>query len=96
MTGARRARWAGIGALLLWPLTYAWMPLAGRGPAWVFVLVPVAEIGAVVLGLVAVLSGLRARRREGDSRAARWGIGLGGLALTLVIAGNVLGVVLVT
>lgn len=94
MTGARRARRAGIGALLLWPLSYAWIPLAGRNPGWLLVLVPLAEIGGVVLGLAAVWGGMRARRLEGDSRAARWGIGLGALALTLVIAGNVLGVVL--
>jgi hypothetical protein len=95
MTGARRARRAGIAALLLLPLSYAWVPLAGRGPGWVFVVVPPAELGTVVLGLVAVWGGLQARRREGNSRAARWGIGLGALAVTLVIVGNVLGVALV-
>ena len=96
MTRAGRARRAGIAALLLWPLSYAWIPLAERSPDWVFVLVSLAEIGAVVLGVAAIWSGVQARRREGDPSAARWGIGLGALALTLVVAGNVLGVVLLT
>jgi hypothetical protein len=89
------ARRAGIAALLLWPFSYAWIPLAERSP-WVFVLVPLAEIGAVVLGVAAVWSGIQARRRAGDSPAARWGIRLGVLALVLVVAGNVVGVVLLT
>lgn len=93
MTRARRARRAGIAALLLWPL-YAWIPLAGRSPAWVFVLVPLAEISAVALGIAAVWGGVRSRRREGDSRTARWAITLGALAVTLVIASNVVGVAL--
>lgn len=96
MTRARRARRAGIAALLLWPLSYAWVPLAERNPDWVFVLVPLAEIGAVVLGVAAIWSGVLARRVEGDSSAARWGIGLGAAALTLVVAGNVVGAVLLT
>jgi hypothetical protein len=96
MMRARRARRAGIAALLLWPFSYAWVPLAERSPAWVFVLVPVAEIGAVALGIAAIWSGVQARRRDGDSSGARWGLGLGALALTLVVAGNVVGVLLLT
>jgi hypothetical protein len=83
-----------MAALLLWPFSYAWIPLAERSPEWVFVLLPLAEISAVVLGVAAVWIGVQARRHDGDSPDARWGIGLGGLALTLVIAGNVLAIAL--
>lgn len=96
MRRARRARRAGIAALLLWPLSYAWIPLAERNPDWVLVLVPVAEIGAVVLGITAVWGGVQSRRHGGDSRAARWAIALGGLAVLLVIAGNVVGLALLS
>jgi uncharacterized YccA/Bax inhibitor family protein len=95
MTRPRRARRAGIAALLLWPLSYAWIPLAERSPGWVFVLVPLAEIGAVVLGITAVWGGVQSRRREGDSQTARWAIALGALAVTLVIAGNMVSLALV-
>jgi hypothetical protein len=95
MMHARTARRAGIAGLLLWPLSYAWIPLAERNPAWVLVLVPLAEIGAVVLGITAVWGGVRSKRRDGDSRAARWAIGLGALAVTLVIAGNMVSLALV-
>jgi hypothetical protein len=88
----RRARRAGTAALLLWPLSYAWIPLAQRSPQWVLVLVSLAEISAVALGVAAMWMGAHARRRDGDSSDARWGIGLGALALTLVIAGNVLAI----
>jgi hypothetical protein len=54
-----------MAALLLWPLSYAWIPLAQRSPPWILVLV---------------------------ASDARWGIGLGALALTLVIGGNVLAI----
>jgi hypothetical protein len=91
MTRARRARRAGIAALLVWPLSYAWIPLAERSPGWVLVLVPLAEISAVVLGITAVWGGVRSRSREGDSRAARWAIALGALAVTLVLVGNLVG-----
>jgi hypothetical protein len=96
MTRARRARRAGIAALLLWPLSYAWTPLAERSPGWVFVLVPLAEISAVVLGITAVWGGVQSRSREGDQQTARWAIALGALAVTLVLAGNVVGLALLS
>lgn len=96
MTRARRARQASIAALLLWPLSYAWIPLAERSPGWVFALVPFAEISAVVLGITAVWGGVRSRSREGDSHTARWAIALGALAVTLVTAGNVVGLALLS
>ena len=94
MTRARRARRAGIAALLLWPWSYAWIPLAERGPGWVFVLVPLAEIGAIVLGIMAIWGGVHSKSGEAESPTARWAIALGALAVTLVIAGNVVGLAL--
>lgn len=96
MTGARRAHSAGIAALLLWPLSYVWIPLAERSPGWVFVLVPLAETGALVLGITAVWGGVQSRSREGDSQTARWAIAFGALAVTLAIAGNVVGLALLS
>lgn len=96
MTRARRALRAGIAALLLWPFSYAWIPLAERSPGWVFVVVPLAEIGAVVLGITAVWAGAHSRSREGDAQTARWAIALGALAVALVIAGNVVGLALLS
>jgi uncharacterized YccA/Bax inhibitor family protein len=79
MTRARRARQASIAALLLWPLSYAWIPMADRSPGWVFILVPLAEISAVVLGITTMWGGVQSRRREGDPQTARWAIALGAL-----------------
>jgi hypothetical protein len=82
--------------MLVWPFSYAWIPLGERSPAWVFILVPLAEVAAIALGVVAVWRGLQARRREGDSPAARWAVALGAVTLALVIGGNVLGVIFLT
>jgi hypothetical protein len=96
MRRSRTARLAGIAALPLWPVSYAWIPLAERSPGWVFALVPLVEIGALILGVAAVWIGTQARRRDGDSPDARWGIGLGTLALLLIVVGNVVGAVMLT
>jgi hypothetical protein len=85
-----------MAALLLWPLSYAWIPLAERSPGWVFVLVPIAEISAVVLGITAVWGGVQSRSREGDPQTARWAMALGALAVTLVLAGNLVGLALLS
>lgn len=78
-------------ALLLWPLSYAWVPTAGRNPAWVSVLVPVAEIGAIVLGIAAIWLGSLVTRDDGGSRASERGVRLGMLVVVLVVGGNLLG-----
>jgi hypothetical protein len=85
---------AAIAAWVLWPFSYAWIPLAGRSPGWVLLMVPVAEIGAVAFACAAIWTGVRARRRGTTSRDATWAISLGVLALLLVIGGNILAVAL--
>jgi hypothetical protein len=92
---ARRARMAAIAAWVLWPLSYAWIPLAGRDPGWILLMVPVVEIGAVALACAAVWAGIRARRRGTTSRDAHWAISLGLAALLLIVGGNILAVALV-
>jgi lysylphosphatidylglycerol synthetase-like protein (DUF2156 family) len=57
---------------------------------------PLAEISAVVLGITAIWGGVQSRSREGDSHTARWAIALGALAVTLVTAGNVVGLALLS
>ncbi len=92
---ARRARMAAIAAWVLWPFSYAWIPLAGRNPAWLLLVVPLAEIGAVAFASAAVWGGIRARRRGTTSRDAQWAIGLGVLGLLIVLGGNILAVALI-
>jgi hypothetical protein len=86
---------AAITAWVLWPLSYAWIPLAGRNPGWLLFVVPIAEIGAVAFASAAVWSGIRARRRDTTSRDAAWAIGLGVLGLLIVLGGNLLAVMLI-
>jgi hypothetical protein len=92
---ARRAKTAAITAWVLWPLSYAWIPLAGRNPAWLLLVVPLAEIGAVAFASAAVWGGIRARRQGTTSRDAQWAIGLGVLGLLIVIGGNLFAVALI-
>lgn len=85
--GARLAFGLGVLSILLWPLSYAWLPSPGRNPAWVLVLVPVAESTAVGCAIAAIWLGLRARRSGPPSRAATWAPRLGAATLGLVILG---------
>lgn len=90
----RRARLVlpiAVVALLLWPLSYAWIPAAGHNPAWVGMLVQVAEIGAIVLAIAAIWLGSLVPRDEGGSRASERGVRLGMLVVVLVVGGNLLG-----
>ncbi len=92
---ARRARMAAITALVLWPFSYAWIPLAGRSPGWVLFMVPAVELGAVAFACAGVWGGIRARRRGTASRDAQWAIALGLAALVLIVGGNTLAIVLI-
>jgi hypothetical protein len=90
----RRARWVlplAVVALLVWPLSYAWIPNAGRNPAWVLTLVPVAEIGAMLLAVIAIRLGTMAARADGSTPSSERGTRLGIVVVFLVIGGNLLG-----
>ncbi len=94
----RRARLVlpiAVVALVLWPLSYAWIPAAGHNPPWVGILVPLAEIGAIVLAIAAIWLGSLVTRDEGGTRASERGARLGMLVVCLVVGGNLLGQALV-
>ena len=89
----RRARLVlpiAIFAVLLWSLSSAWNPAAGHDPAWVGILVPVAEIGAILLAVAAIWLGSVVKGDEGGSRASERGVRLGMLVVVLVVGGNLL------
>jgi hypothetical protein len=94
MDPARLSLGLGVASLLLWPLSYAWVPNAGRNPGWILVLVPVAEMAAVACAIAAIGLGVRARRSGLRSRGATWGARLGGLTLVLIVVGFVIGMAL--
>lgn len=82
-------------ALLLWPLSYAWVPMAGRTPGFILVLVPIAEIGSLLLASAAVILAYRARRRGRPGRSASLGLWLGILVIVLIMGGGLVGILLV-
>jgi len=77
-------------ALLVWPLSFAWVPAAGQGLDWVYYFVLVAEVCAIVLAMVAVWLGTLAARADRDTPSSDRGIRLGVLVVGLVIGGNLL------
>lgn len=77
--------------LLMWPLSFAWVPAAGNNPEWVRLLVPIAEICAMVLAVVAVWLGTLAARADRNTPSSDRGIRLGVLVVALVIGSNLLG-----
>ena len=94
---ARFAMRASTFAAVIWPLSYAWVAIElvdVDDPAWLFPLTLGAEMGALGLGLAALLAGLTARRRTGaastDHRRAGLGALIGGVVASLVIGLNVL------
>jgi hypothetical protein len=89
----RRARRAALAAVALVPTSYAWLALPKPTPGWGLMAAAAAELGAIALGIVALVEGVRARRQESHSSAALWAI-LGVIALAVVIAGNLIGIVL--
>ncbi len=78
------ALFLGVVGLLVWPLSYAWIPNAGHNPAWIGWVVPIAEWGAVACSIAAILIGTRARRIGPISLAAVWAPRVGWLTLGLM------------
>ena|SRR5215218_2692828 len=90
----RRARLVlpmAIAALALWPLSYAWIPSAGRNPDWVVVLVPLAEIAAILVAIAAIWLGVLVTRDGVNTRSSDRGGRLGMLVVILVVGGNLIG-----
>ena len=80
-----------IVALILWPLSFAWIPAAGNNPDWVLVLVPLAEIAAILLAIAAIWLGTLVTRDEVNTRSSDRGVRLGMLVIALVVGANLLG-----
>ena len=89
-----RARWVlplAVLALVVWPLSFAWIPAAGHNPGWILTLVPLAEIAAIVLAIAAIWLGAFVARDQHNTRSSDLGVRLGTLVVILVIGGNLLG-----
>jgi hypothetical protein len=79
-------------ALALWPLSYIWIPFSrGDGDSGPVVLgiVVASELGAVIAGTAAVVTGLWARRRSA-LRAPAWPVAAGVAVVALVVGLNLL------
>jgi hypothetical protein len=84
-----------IVALILWPLSFAWIPAAGSNPDWVLTLVPLAEIAAILLAIAAIWLGVLVKRDGEDTTASERGGRLAMVVVLLVVGGNLLGQALV-
>ena len=81
---ARLGLFLGVIALIVWPLSYAWIPNAGHNPDWVGLMVPVAEWGAIACAIGAISLGIRSRRAGVTSLAAERAPRVGWLTLGLM------------
>ena len=77
-------------ALAIWPLSYAWIPAAGRNPAWIATLVPLAEIAAILLAIAAIWLGVLVKRDGEDTTASERGGRLAMIVVLLVVGGSLL------
>ena len=80
-----------IVALILWPLSFAWIPAAGRNPDWILTLVPLVEIAAILLAIAAIWLGVLVTRDGENTRSSDRGGRLGMLVVVLVVGGNLIG-----
>ena len=84
MWQARFGLSVGVIGLLVWPLSYAWIPNAGHNPDWIGWVVPIAEWGAIACAIAAIWLGLRSMRAGDVSLAATWAPRVGWLTVTLM------------
>jgi hypothetical protein len=78
-------------ALVLWPLSFAWIPAAGRNPDWVLTLVLLVEIAAILLAIAAIWLGVLVTRDGENTRSSDRGGRLAMLVVVLVVGGNLIG-----
>ena len=69
--------------------------MAGRNPGFIMAIVPIAEIGSLLLASAAVILASRARRQGRPGRSGSLGLWLGTLVIVLVIGGSLVGILLV-
>lgn len=84
VTKARTALALGVVGLVVWPLSYAWIPSAGGNPAWIELMVPIAEWGAIGCAVAAIWLGTLERRSQSASTGATWAPRVGWLTLGLM------------
>jgi hypothetical protein len=84
MLQARIGLSLGVVGLLVWPLSYVWIPNAGHNPDWIGWVVPMAEWGAIACAIAAIWLGLRSRRAGVISLATIWAPRVGWLTLGLM------------
>jgi hypothetical protein len=80
-----------IFALILWPLSFVWIPAAGRNPDWILTLVPLVEIAAILLAIAAIWLGILVTRDGENTSSSDRGGRLGMLVVILVVGGNLVG-----
>lgn len=78
-------------ALLLWPLSFAWIPAAGSNPDWVLTLVRLVEIAAILLAIAAIWLGVLVTRDGENTRSSDRGGRLAMVVVLLVVGGNLVG-----
>ena len=87
---ARLALPIAVLALLVWPISFVWVPAVGHEPDWVYSFVLLAEVGVVALSIVAVWLGTMAARADRNTPSSDRAIRLGVIVVALVIGGNLL------
>jgi hypothetical protein len=78
-------------ALIVWPLSFVWVPSAGHNPDSVLSFVLLVEIAAILLAVAAIWLGVLVTRDGEDTPSSDRGGRLGMLVVVLVVAGNLLG-----
>ena len=78
-------------ALIVWPLSFIWVPSAGHSPDSVRTLVLLVEIAAILLAVAAIWLGVLVTRDGENTPSSDRGGRLGMLVVVLVVAGNLLG-----
>jgi hypothetical protein len=79
-----------IVALIIWPLSYAWIPAAGHNRDWILTLVPLVEIAAILLAIAAIWLGVLVTRDEENTPSSDRGGRLGMLVVVLVVGGSLI------
>jgi hypothetical protein len=98
MNAVRHSLTCAIIGLLLWLLSYAWVPLSlvpalrGRGLGFLAPIFPLSEAGAIVLAMVGIAFGVQARQHSqpgtAEHRSASRSLALNVVVPVLVVVPN--------
>ena len=78
-------------ALIVWPLSFIWIPAAGNNPDSVLTFVLLIEIAAILLAVAAIWLGVLVTRDGENTPSSDRGGRLAMVVVVLVVAGNLLG-----